>query len=190
MEQDGIRLLLTGTLSSSFIYYNDTQVPAFAECVLNGFLSLRGGTSSLATPLLSQAANRGANRRWFVLLPDFVLYSFRGPNDLTALTASPLPGLFVYYGHAHLKGDSSVSDKDKDRTIKITHVQSNYLTQRSLEGGAALLGQGAGHQGVAVLRKVYYLVAASVEEAKRLGVTCVVECPQFRFGMVIERLFR
>lgn len=147
----------------------------------------------MGTPLLSQTANRGANRRWFLLLPDFVLYSFRGPTDATALTATPLPGLFVYHGHAHLKGDSSVSDKDKERTIKISHVQSNYLTQRSLEGGAALLGPAAGHQGAAVLRKVYYLVAASVEEAKRLGLARVVVCDRFcccsprflsfRFGM-------
>ena len=46
-----------------------------------------------------------SNKRYFILLADFVLYSFRSEVEGHALTATPLPGYTVITGQA-LKGDS------------------------------------------------------------------------------------
>lgn len=64
-----------------------------------------------------------ATKRFFLLLPDFVLYSFRGEEDESALTATPVPGFTVLTGPA-LKGDSATSEKDREKVIKMVHPPS------------------------------------------------------------------
>ena len=64
-----------------------------------------------------------SNKRYFILLADFVLYSFRTEQEGHALTATPLPGYTVVTGQA-LKGDSGCSEKDRDKVIKMFHPSS------------------------------------------------------------------
>lgn len=90
-------------------------VPANSSpAVQSGWLVLRppGSKSS------AQAA-----KRYFLLLPDFVLYSFRGEEDTCALTATPVPGFTVSTG-PQLKGDGGCADKDRDKVIKLAHPAS------------------------------------------------------------------
>jgi len=67
-----------------------------------------------------------SSKRFFVLLPDFVLYSYRGEQDSSALTATPLPGFSVGWG-ADLRGDGYAPEKDRDRVIKLYHPSSNRV---------------------------------------------------------------
>ena len=64
-----------------------------------------------------------SSKRFFLLAPDFVLYSFRAEADTEALTATPVPGFTVLTGPG-LKGDGGCSERDRDRVIKLTHAQS------------------------------------------------------------------
>jgi len=64
-----------------------------------------------------------STKRYFILLPDFVLYSFRSEAEGHALTATPLPGYTVITGSA-LKGDSGCSEKDREKVIKMFHPSS------------------------------------------------------------------
>ena len=64
-----------------------------------------------------------SNKRYFILLADFVLYSFRSETEEDALTATPLPGYTVLTGQA-LKGDSGCGEKDRDKVIKMFHPSS------------------------------------------------------------------
>ena len=52
---------------------------------MSGFLVLKPGVGSS-----SRAAK--SVKRWFALLPDFVLYAFCTELDERAMTATPLPG--------------------------------------------------------------------------------------------------
>lgn len=91
-----------------------TQVPASTPSVHSGWLVLRPpGSKSVS------------NKRYFILLSDFVLYSFRSEVDNSALTATPLPGFTILTG-AQLKGDSGsgCSEKDRDKVIKMFHPSS------------------------------------------------------------------
>jgi len=87
-------------------------VPASSPSVHSGWLVLRppGSKSS-------------SNKRFFLLLPDFVLYSFRSEVDPCALTATPVPGFSILTG-SQLKGDSGCSEKDRDKVIKMYHPPS------------------------------------------------------------------
>lgn len=88
------------------------EVPASSPSVQSGWLVLRPpGSKSSST------------KRFFLLLPDFVLYSFRTEVDPCALTATPVPGFTVLTG-AQLKGDSGCSEKDRDKVIKMYHPPS------------------------------------------------------------------
>jgi len=88
------------------------EVPASSPSVHSGWLVLRppGSKSS-------------SNKRFFLLLPDFVLYSFRSEVDPCALTATPVPGFSILTG-SQLKGDSGCSEKDRDKVIKMYHPPS------------------------------------------------------------------
>ena len=87
-------------------------MPASSPSVQSGWLVLRPpGSKSSST------------KRFFLLLPDFVLYSFRTEVDPCALTATPVPGFTVLTG-AQLKGDSGCSEKDRDKVIKMYHPPS------------------------------------------------------------------
>jgi len=65
-------------------------------------------------------------KRYFVLRPDFVLYSFRTETDGAALTATPIPGFCVSTG-AELKGDAHAPEKDRGRIIKLHHPSNKRL---------------------------------------------------------------
>ena len=64
-----------------------------------------------------------STKRFFILLSDFVLYSFRSEKDASALTATPVPGFMVLTGSG-LKGDSGCSEKDREKVIKMFHPSS------------------------------------------------------------------
>ena len=89
------------------------QVPANTPAAVHsGWLVLRTPGSKPAPA-----------KRFFALLPDFVLYSYRSEADLAALTATPVPGFIVASG-PQLKGDSNAPDKDRDRIVKLVHPPS------------------------------------------------------------------
>jgi len=88
-------------------------VPAtHPAAVHSGWLVLRPTGSKAAT-----------SKRFFLLLPDYVLYSFRSPADSSALTATPLPGSTVLTGPG-LKGDSGCAEKDREKVVKVVHGAS------------------------------------------------------------------
>jgi hypothetical protein len=92
---------------------NTPQVPASTPTAIHsGWLVLRTPGSKPAPA-----------KRYFLLLPDFVLYSYRSEADPAALTATPVPGFTVHAG-GQLKGDSNAPDKDRDRIVKLVHPPS------------------------------------------------------------------
>jgi hypothetical protein len=99
--------------------------------IVSGHLMLKCGLGEAKTPV----------RRFFALLPDFVLYSFRSEADDRALTATPLPGHVVVTG-AELKGDAAVPERDRLKIIRMSTQHSTY-------------------------RKVYYFAGAAVDEVQR-----------------------
>lgn len=121
------------------------QVPATSASILSGFLVLKPGAGS------SSRATKSV-KRWFALLPDFVLYTFRTESDERALTATPLPGYSVLTG-TQLKGDASVPDKDRDKIIKMfVPAPVAAATEQMIQSQ---------------FRKVYYFAGTSVEEVER-----------------------
>ena len=93
-------------------------MPASTPSAISGWLVLR--------PPGSRSASA---KRYFILLPDFVLYSFRSEDDSCALTATPLPGYTVLTGPG-LKGDKEggCQEKDRDKVIKMFHPSSSKRT--------------------------------------------------------------
>ena len=118
-------------------------MPANSQSILSGYLHLKSGVSG--------GGGSKPVKRWFALLPDFVLYSFKSNEASEALTATPIPGLTVM-GGADWKGDAMVSDKDK--TLKLCYssvtVPSNNNSQVPLAA-----------------RKTYYLMANTKEDIER-----------------------
>ena len=94
-------------------------------------------------------------KRWFALLPDFVLYAFRTELDERAMTATPLPGYTVLSG-AQLRGDPAVAERDRDKIIKMFVQQSSNGVNSSSSDASQL-----------VFQKVYYFAGSSVEEVQR-----------------------
>jgi len=114
------------------------EVPAnHPAAVHSGWLVLRPTGSKAAT-----------TKRFFLLLPDYVLYSFRSPADTSALTATPLPGSTVLTGPG-LKGDSGCAEKDREKVVKVVHGASRrtyYFAGTSateMERWAELMAQAA-----------------------------------------------
>ncbi|XP_037092674.1 FYVE, RhoGEF and PH domain-containing protein 3-like [Pollicipes pollicipes] len=89
------------------------DVPAACDSLLSGYLQLR--------------SRKAWSRRWFCLREDFVLYSYQAEEALRALTATPVPGFTVTWGGASSKAEPGVADKDRERTLKLTHVRKSYL---------------------------------------------------------------
>ena len=89
-------------------------------------------------------------KRWFALLPDFVLYSFKSDESSEALTATPIPGLTVM-GGTDWKGDTVVSDKEK--ALKLCYSNVTPSNNNSHIPMAA--------------RKTYYLMANTKEDIER-----------------------
>ena len=98
-----------------------SQIPASCESIQSGYLMLKsGGSGGGSKPV----------KRWFALLPDFVLYSFKTAESSEALTATPIPGHTVLGGATELRGDSLVTEKERDKVVKLFYqnsqpVQSN-----------------------------------------------------------------
>jgi len=76
------------------------------------------------------------------------MYTFLTENDTQALTATPLPGYTLLTGQ-ELKGDSVVSEKDREKTIKMLHTYSQIPPPEC--------------------RKAYYFTGNSIDDIKRLG---------------------
>ena len=122
---------------------------------MSGFLVLKPGVGSS-----SRAAK--SVKRWFALLPDFVLYAFRTELDERAMTATPLPGYTVLTG-AQLRGDPAVAERDRDKIIKMFVQQSSNGVNSDPSSISQL-----------VFQKVYYFAGSSVEEVQRLEArTCL-----------------
>ena len=115
-------------------------MPAKCQSILSGYLHLKSGGGGGTKPV----------KRWFALLPDFVLYSFKSNEASEALTATPIPGLTVM-GGADWKGDAMVSDKDK--TLKLCYSTVTPSNNNSHVPLAA--------------RKTYYLMANTKEDIER-----------------------
>ena len=88
-------------------------MPASSDSLLSGYLQLRG--------------RKAWSRRWFCLRADFVLYSYPSCEASQALTATPVPGFCVTWGGAGGKPEPGVADKDRERTLKLSHARKNYL---------------------------------------------------------------
>ena len=86
----------------------------------NSPAAVHSGWLVLRTPGGSKPAPA---KRFFLLLPDFVLYSYRSEAETAALTATPVPGFTVHLG-PQLKGDSNAPEKDRDRIVKLVHSPS------------------------------------------------------------------
>ena len=114
------------------------QIPAcHPAAVHSGWLVLRPPGSKAVT-----------SKRFFLLLPDYVLYSFRSAEDTSALTATPVPGFTVLTGLG-LKGDGGCTERDREKVIKLVHGHSRrtyYFAGTSaseVERWAEVLGQAA-----------------------------------------------
>ncbi len=83
-------------------------------------------------------------KRWLLLLPDYVLYTFGSDRDRRALTATPMPGYSVASGTAELSGDDAVAERDREKTIRIALEKAN-----------------------SVFSKLYYFAGNSPEEVQR-----------------------
>merc|ERR1711892_341397 len=91
------------------------EVPAnTVPSITSGWLFLR--------PLGSKLSER----RYFLLLSDFVLYSYRNEDDPCAITATPLPGYNLATG-AKIKGDSYCTEREKERVFKLSHPSTRRV---------------------------------------------------------------
>ena len=124
------------------------QIPADTESLQSGYLSLKSGEG------LFGGGSKQPQKRWFALLPEFVLYSFKSEDASEALTATPMPGWSVMGGD-ELKGDTNVSDKEKDKVVKLFYA-SNLFNNNS-----------NAHPAPVMARKTYYLVGSSKDEMER-----------------------
>lgn len=92
------------------------EVAADTQCVLSGYLQLK--------------TNKSWVRRWFLLHPDFVLYSYRAHTDQHAMTATPIPGYTIEKGK-EFKGEN-VGDTEK--IFRMHHTKKYYYFQADSKG--------------------------------------------------------
>ena len=102
-------------------------------------------------------------KRWFALLPDFVLYTFRNETDIQAQTATPMPGYTIVSG-PELKGDPTVAEKDRDRVIKMCYAPAQHPMANNQGAGINSL---AASTSSLVCRKAYYFAGTSTGEVER-----------------------
>ena len=95
-------------------------------------------------------------KRWFALLPDFVLYSFKSAESSEALTATPIPGHTVM-GGAELRGDSLVTEKERDKMVKLFYAPNQPVSNNNSSPVPVPVAA----------RKVYYLTGNSSQEMER-----------------------
>ena len=95
-------------------------------------------------------------KRWFALLPDFVLYSFKSAESSEALTATPIPGHTVM-GGAELRGDSLVTEKERDKMVKLFYAPNQPVCNNNSSPVPVPVAA----------RKVYYLTGNSSQEMER-----------------------
>ena len=133
-----------------------SQIPASCESIQSGYLMLKsGGSGGGSKPV----------KRWFALLPDFVLYSFKTAESSEALTATPIPGHTVLGGATELRGDSLVTEKERDKVVKLFYQNTNHPVSGNGNNNNSL-----SHSPVPVpvaARKVYYLTGNSCQEMER-----------------------
>ncbi len=91
-------------------------MPANSPCTVNGYLNLKSVRGKTWT------------KRWFVLHPDGVLFSYKLPSDDRALTATPVPGYQLSHGQG-LKGDQMVCEKERELTFKMYSGNKAYYFQ-------------------------------------------------------------
>jgi len=94
------------------------EVAADTQCILSGYLQLK--------------TNKSWVRRWFLLHPDFVLYSYRAHTDQHAMTATPIPGYTIEKGK-EFKGET-VGDTEK--IFRMHHTKKVYYFQADSKGTA------------------------------------------------------
>ena len=99
-------------------------------------------------------------KRWFALLPDFVLYSFKSAESSEALTATPIPGHTVM-GGAELRGDSMVVEKERDKVVKLFYKMPNPNAGGSNNNNSSPIPVPV------AARKMYYLTGNSCQEMER-----------------------
>ena len=155
--------LFSHLLRQKSLKYFILKVPASsAQSIRKGYLSLKTSSNTNATSACK--ATQPLNR-FFSLLPDFVLYSFRSHTDNFALTATPLPGYAVLTG-PELKNDSLVPEAERELTIKLTVLPSRM--------GVAEESQ--------AFRKLYYFCGKSKDDILRYrnGTSVgIIGCPSF-----------
>ena len=124
-----------------------SQIPASCESIQSGYLMLKsGGSGGGSKPV----------KRWFALLPDFVLYSFKSAESSEALTATPIPGHTVM-GGAELRGDSLVTEKEREKMVKLFYSPNQPVSNNN----------SSPHPVPVAARKVYYLAGNSIQEMER-----------------------
>ena len=129
-----------------------SQIPASCESIQSGYLMLKsGGSGGGSKPV----------KRWFALLPDFVLYSFKSAESLEALTATPIPGHTVLGGATELRGDSLVTEKERDKVVKLFYQNSQPVQSNNNNSSNSPVPLPV------AARKVYYLTGNSCQEMER-----------------------
>ena len=126
-----------------------SQIPASCESIQSGYLMLKSGGGSKPV------------KRWFALLPDFVLYSFKTAESSEALTATPIPGHTVLGGATELRGDSLVTEKERDKVVKLFYQNSQPVQSNNNNSSNSTVPVPV------AARKVYYLTGNSCQEMER-----------------------
>lgn len=146
------------------------QVSASAPSIISGYLfllacQLRPSGLLSGDLYTSNQTTSKPIKRWFALHRDFVIYTFQSESDSHALTATPVPGYTLLTGE-ELTGDVVVSEKDRDKTIKMLYSPIQSCSQASLQSTAP------------ECRKAYYFISDSVDETRRLETTknCLLLC--------------
>ena len=135
---------------------------------MSGYMTLR----QLSLSGAGIGSGAATTKRWFALHQDFVLYTFRSETDCHALTATPMPGYTVLSGQ-EVKGEPGVSDRDRERTIKMFYAP--LMTSQGSAAHSAAVS--------AACRKAYFFVAANSDEVKRSGDVCV--CISVRLSLFV-----
>ncbi|XP_041349454.1 FYVE, RhoGEF and PH domain-containing protein 1-like [Gigantopelta aegis] len=81
----------------------------------NGILQVEAEDAAVLSGYLSMSPDKGRTwmKRWFSVHEDFVMYSFKGNKDKSALSSLPLPG--------YIAEKASAKDTDKSYVFKLKH---------------------------------------------------------------------
>ena len=129
------------------VFISFSKIPANCESIQSGYLTIKTGGGG-SKPV----------KRWFALLPDFVLYSFKSADASDALTATPIPGHAVVSG-SELRGDPMVSEKERDRIVKLFYAPNPFNSNNNASSSPVPVAA----------RKTYYLAGNSNQEMERFA---------------------